>query len=95
MWERAVAREPVKAEERARLQIACSHAVAASMRAVTEVHRAAGTDANRSGATLERCFRDVVVVGQHLTVAQPLLEDAGRMLLGLEPTSLVLGALGR
>lgn len=95
LWASAVAGQPVTDEDRARLQIACSHAVAASIRAVGEVHRAAGTDANRAGTTLERCQRDVIVVGQHLTVAHPLIEDAARMLLGLEPTSLVLGAMGR
>jgi len=94
LWNGAVAGERVTTERRARLQIACSHAVDASIRAVTEVHRAAGTTANEAGSTLDRCHRDVVVVGQHLTVSRPLIEDAARLLLGLEPTSLVLGAMG-
>jgi alkylation response protein AidB-like acyl-CoA dehydrogenase len=94
LWDVAAAEQRVTPELRARVQIACSNAVAASIRAVAEVHRAAGTDANRAGTTLDRCQRDVVVVGQHITVAHPLIEDAARILFGLDPTSLVLGALG-
>lgn len=95
LWEAACAGGEITDERRARLQIACSHAVEASARAVSEVHRAAGTDANKAGSVLDRCHRDVLVVGQHLTVARPLIEDAARMLLGLEPTAMILRDLGR
>ncbi len=95
LWDRATRGDIIPPELRARLQIACSHAVEASARAVTEVHRAAGTDANRAGTVLERSLRDVLVVGQHLTVARPLIEDAARMLLGLDATSMILRDMGR
>ena len=90
LWEAAVSGERITDERRARLQIACSHAVAASKRAVGSVCDVVGMDANNAGTVLERCHRDVQVVGQHVTVAAPLIEDAARILLGLEPTSMVL-----
>lgn len=95
LWARACAGEKITDDCRARLQIACSHAVVASVRAVTEVHRAAGTDANREGSVIDRCMRDVLVVGQHMTVSKQLIEDSARMLLGLEPTATILRDLGR
>jgi hypothetical protein len=52
-------------------------------RAVELVHAAAGTSANFTGSPLERCMRDVHVVGQHIMVSPALLEPAGRALLGL------------
>jgi hypothetical protein len=38
---------------------------------------------------LERCGRDIRVVPQHVTVAPSAIQDAGRILLGLAPTSIV------
>lgn len=95
LWRVATEGGRITDERRARLQIACSHGVAAAIRAVLEVHRAAATDANKSGCVLEKSLRDILVVGQHITVAEPLIADAARMLMGLEPTSIFLRDMGR
>ena len=42
------------------------------------------------GEPLERIGRDVRVVRQHATVAPHLMEDAGRVLLGLDSDTYVL-----
>ena len=37
--------------------------------------------------------RDARVIRQHVTVAPQLVEDAGRVLLGLDPQSFILSTL--
>ena len=46
---------------------------------------AAGTSPNPVDSVLGRCARDVVVVPQQIMVAPHFIEDAGRVLLGLDP----------
>ena len=79
--------------EKALLQIACSDAVRGCAEAVDAVCEAAGTSANTLGSPLERIGRDVRVIRQHVTVAPQHLDDAGRVLLGLEPEGLMLKLL--
>jgi alkylation response protein AidB-like acyl-CoA dehydrogenase len=90
LWERVVAGDEVTLQQRAILQLACSNASQACIRAVDRVHAAAGTSANIRGAPFERRMRDVQVVRQHITVSPQLLQDVGRVLLGLDPKSLML-----
>ena len=90
VWDRVVAGEEVPMRERALLQIVCSDAVRTASDAVDTVVEAAGTTANKLGHPLERIARDVRVVRQHFTVAPHHIEDAGRVLLGLEPEGLML-----
>jgi hypothetical protein len=68
--------------------------VAGCIEAVTTIADAAGTTANFLSSPLERQLRNVRVVGQHVTVAPHLIDDAGRMLLGLEPESFMLRQRG-
>ena len=90
VWDRVVGGGEVPMRERALLQIVCSDAVRTAADAVDTVVEAAGTTANRLGHPLERIARDVRVVRQHFTVAPHHIEDAGRVLLGLEPEGLML-----
>jgi alkylation response protein AidB-like acyl-CoA dehydrogenase len=84
VWDATVAGETPSPKQRALVQLACSRAVAASARAVQTVHAAAGVTPNFVASPLERCFRDVHVVGQHIMVSPALCDAAGRTLLGLE-----------
>ena len=54
------------------------------------VAEAAGTTANELDSPLEKLARDVRVIRQHVTVAPSLIDDGGRVLLGLEPESVIL-----
>jgi len=94
IWADVVADRPVSDRSRALFQAACSDAVAGCIEAVTTVGDAAGTTANLLSSPLERQLRNVRVVGQHVTVAPHLIDDAGRMLLGLEPESFMLRQRG-
>ena len=58
--------------------------------AVDHLCDAAGTTANVRGHPLERIARDVRVVTQHVTVAPHNIEDAGRILLGLQAKEAML-----
>lgn len=94
LWEDALAGRRPSERDRALLQIACSDAVRAAAEAVDLVAEAAGTTANRLDSPLERRVRDVRVVRQHVTVAPHHIDDAGRVLLGLEPEGLMLKMAG-
>ncbi len=93
LWDAVQAGREFPDRNRALLQIACSDAAVACAQAVDTVAEAAGTSANRLDSPLERQVRDVRVVRQHVTVAPQHLEDAGRVLLGLEPEGLMLATL--
>jgi alkylation response protein AidB-like acyl-CoA dehydrogenase len=75
------------AEDRAALYSASLHAAAIARAGVVAMHAAAGTPALYTDCPLERSIRDLQTMEQHIA-AQPLwLEDAGRVLLGYEPTN--------
>lgn len=75
--------------QQALVRLACSNSAKACAEAVTKLYEAAGTAMSDADHPLARCFRDVHVVGQHLMVSPHAIDDAGRVLLGLEPLSLV------
>lgn len=76
--------------QRALVRLACSHACQEAIRAVELVHQAAGTSANLEDSPIGRARRDVAVVAQQLMVAPQFIEDAGRVLLGLDPLEPIL-----
>jgi alkylation response protein AidB-like acyl-CoA dehydrogenase len=83
VWATICAGETPTKEQRIRQRLAAAHSVQCSVRAVDLVHAAAGTPANQLANRLERCFRDVHVIPQHITVTPAYYETAGRALLGL------------
>lgn len=70
-------------EQRARLRLAATQAVRDAARAVDLSYETGGATAIYAGSALQRRFRDVHVVTQHILVAPPTYELAGRVLLGL------------
>jgi indole-3-acetate monooxygenase len=93
IWSVVLEGAEVAERQRALFQIASSDAAIACNDAVATVAQAAGTTANFLASPLERRVRDVRVVGQHVTVAPHLIEDGGRILLGLPAESFILGRL--
>lgn len=71
-------------EQRVRHRLAAVHCIMSCVRAVQLVHAAAGITVNHSGHPLERHFRDIHVVPQHITVTPAVYEWAGRAMLGAE-----------
>ena len=82
VWETVVDGRRPTTEQRALLQLACSNAASAAVRAVTLVHEVAGSTANFRANPLSRCFRDVQVVRQHIMVSPQWMAASGRVLLG-------------
>lgn len=70
---------------RAHLRLACANGVAQAADAVDMVYKAAGTSSIPAGNPLERAFRDIHTLTQHVNSSQAVVEPAGRVLLGLEP----------
>ena len=89
-WATVNRSDTVANRDRALFHIVASDAAKAAVDVVELVSEAAGTSANRLDHPLERINRDVRVVRQHATVAPHLIDDAGRVLLGLEPEAFIL-----
>jgi alkylation response protein AidB-like acyl-CoA dehydrogenase len=82
-WQIAAGGESLPLETRADLRLAAANAAWSAARAVDLVYHAAGGTSVYDASPLSRCFRDVHVATQHIMVAQPIFELAGRVLLGL------------
>jgi alkylation response protein AidB-like acyl-CoA dehydrogenase len=89
VFDLAVEGREASLHDQAMVRLACSHCCAEAVRAVDVVIAQAGMTALSPDRPLERCARDVRVVPQHVTVAPSAIQDAGRVLLGLEPQSIV------
>lgn len=90
VWDTVLAGDVADRRQRALVRLACSHACQESIRAVELVHEAAGTSANFEDSPIGRARRDVAVVAQQVMVAPHFIEDAGRVLLGLDPLEPIL-----
>jgi alkylation response protein AidB-like acyl-CoA dehydrogenase len=90
LWQDTLAGKPATLEQRALLQLACTHAASAAVACVERLHAMAGTSANFTASPLERCLRDVRVVPGHIMVSPQWAEAAGRVLLGMESGSPLL-----
>ena len=77
LWDTIVSGGRPDERQRILIRLACSHAVATCARAVTGLYEAAGTAMSTRSAPLARCFRDIHVIGQHITVAPYIIDEAG------------------
>ncbi len=83
-WDAAGSGAVLDLRIRARLRLAATHATMASARVVDLMYNAGGGTSIYRTSPLQRRFRDVHTATQHVMVAPPTLEVAGRVLLGLE-----------
>jgi alkylation response protein AidB-like acyl-CoA dehydrogenase len=89
IYEHAAAGGKVGMPEKARLRLAATHATWSSVGAVDKLYHASGGSAIYAKNALQRCLRDVHVATQHLMVAQPTLEVVGKVMLGIDPKTLL------
>jgi alkylation response protein AidB-like acyl-CoA dehydrogenase len=82
-WSRASAGEPIALELRRDLRLATTHAARTSARIALRMYELGGASSIYRRSPLQRIFRDAHVATQHLMVAPPTLELAGRMFMGL------------
>jgi len=81
-WSAAGRGEPIPLEARRDLRLACTHAVHTAAAVTERLFALAGGDVVFEGSALQRAWRDAHVATQHLMVAEPTWELAGRHLLG-------------
>jgi alkylation response protein AidB-like acyl-CoA dehydrogenase len=84
LWTTVLATGAVTMEARAQVRLAVSHAVASSVRAVDLVYVAGGASSLYASCPLERAFRDVHAMTQHVGVHPRVMQSTGRVLFGLE-----------
>jgi alkylation response protein AidB-like acyl-CoA dehydrogenase len=90
-WETLVAGEPLSEEQSALQWLAAVHAVTSCAHAVDTVFTLGGATSVYTTSRLERCFRDIHVVTQHVGVSPWQWERVGRHFLGLGIADVVLG----
>lgn len=86
VWNALSSGEPVTLEMRGRTRGSYVHAAESALEAVQLCYRAAGGSALFEKGPFEQALRDVNAVGCHITMQQLMMEEAGRVDLGLEPT---------
>jgi len=83
-WERAAKGDELTLDDRARLRMAATHATLTSARVVDTAYGIGGGTSVYESSPLQRYFRNVHVVTQHMVVAPATLQLAGRVVLGLD-----------
>jgi len=90
LWSGLIAEGEATMEARAHVRLAASHTVSSAVQAVDLLYIAAGASALFTSCPLERAFRDVHAITQHIGVHPRVLETTGRVLFGLEPDTPLL-----
>lgn len=83
-WADAQATGAISAEKRAALRLAATHMTHTAAAVVDVMYTHAGGTPVYNKSSLQRRFRDAHVMTQHMMIAPPTWELAGRVLLGLE-----------
>ncbi len=87
---RRTARRAPTDQERARMRLGSVMAAQLSAQAVDLIYDAAGLTAASVDCAIERCWRDVHVARQHITLANTRFEVVGRVYLGMPAASPVI-----
>ena len=81
-WDEANRGSELPLDTRRDIRLAATHAARSSMRAVDLMYNLGGGTSVYKSSPLQRIFRDVHVASQHMMVAPPTFELAGRLFLG-------------
>ena len=84
LWTKLLASGEVTMEARALTRLAASHAVSSAVQAVDLMYVTGGASSIYVSSPLERAFRDVHVMTQHIAVQPRVTYSTGRVLFGLE-----------
>jgi indole-3-acetate monooxygenase len=89
-WDRAAAGHEFDLEQRVRLRLAAVHATRTAADVVDEMYDLGGGTSIYATSPLQRQFRDVHAVTQHIVVAPATYELAGRVILGIPTDTFML-----
>ena len=84
-WDTLVKGDTPSLRQRARLRLSLGVASEMCVQAVDLMYQAGGGSSLYATSPLDRIFRDAHTLHQHVTYQPKVFEEAGRMLLGLEP----------
>jgi alkylation response protein AidB-like acyl-CoA dehydrogenase len=82
-WERAQV-APGSLDDRREMRTSTVHAVNTSIDVIDRMYTLMGGTSVFETSCLQQHFRDVHVASQHMMVGQPIMEMAGRVMLGLD-----------
>ncbi|TWS99488.1 acyl-CoA dehydrogenase family protein [Reyranella sp. CPCC 100927] len=85
IWATAGTEAPIDVPARARVRLACTHAIQTAEAVANHAYKAAGTDAIFLGTAFERRFRDMHTLSQQIQSRPSHFEAVGQILLGIEP----------
>jgi len=83
-WRGALAQAALSTQQRAVLRLAATHATTSAAKVVDLMYNAGGGSSVYATSPLQRQFRDIHVVTQHMMVAPPTYELTGRLFLGVD-----------
>jgi alkylation response protein AidB-like acyl-CoA dehydrogenase len=89
-WEQAVIAGLVEPGVRAQARLATSHAAEVAVEVAGAGFRFSGSAGLRNGSVIQRCFRDLNAGEQHVFTDFNTFRDAGALLLGSGPDTLLL-----
>ncbi|MEQ8860903.1 MAG: acyl-CoA dehydrogenase family protein [Pseudomonadales bacterium] len=88
-WQQAEGEGRLGIDRKADLRLAASNNTWSAVEAVDLMYHLGGGSSVYESNVLQRCFRDVHVATQHIMVAQPTYEVVGKVLLGIDPKTLL------
>lgn len=89
-WRRGEQGLPFDAPARAAARLASVTATKLAAQAIDLVHDAAGMNAVQTSSDIDRCWRDVHTMTQHVILGTGRYEVVGRVMLGLDPGSPII-----
>jgi alkylation response protein AidB-like acyl-CoA dehydrogenase len=90
LWTTLLATGEATMEARALARLAASHAVSSAVQAIDLMYVAGGASSLYASCPLERAFRDVHAITQHIGVHPRVMQSTGRVLFSLEPDTPLL-----
>jgi alkylation response protein AidB-like acyl-CoA dehydrogenase len=84
LWTTLLTTGQVTMEARALVRLATSHAVSSAVQAVDLMYMAGGASSIYVSCPLERAFRDIHAITQHIGVHSRIMHSVGRVMFGLE-----------
>ncbi len=84
IWDAVQGNQIIAIPDRARVRLACAHAIQTAADVADFAYKAAGTDAIVPGSAFERRFRDIHTVTQQIQAPAAHFEAVGEVLLGLD-----------